>query len=71
LLAIPAPARRRPGLSFCGTAPTFLLVALLTVSGILVSLGLPNMLVPLNLGESAFEVEVQKAGSSLGQRSGL
>jgi hypothetical protein len=46
-------------------------MALLTVSGILVSLGLPNMLVSLNLGESAFEVEVQKAGSPLGQRSGL
>jgi hypothetical protein len=46
---------------------SFLLMTVLTVLGILVSLGLPNMLVARKLGESAFDVEVQKIASPLGQ----
>jgi hypothetical protein len=42
-------------------------VTVLTVLGILVSLGLPNMLVTRRLGESASDVEVQKTASPLGQ----
>jgi hypothetical protein len=46
-------------------------MTLLTVLGIPVSLDLPNMLATRKFGESAFDVEVQKAASPLGQRSGL
>jgi hypothetical protein len=49
---------------------SFLLMTLLMVVGILLSLGLPNMLVTRTLGESAFDVEVRKTASPLGQRSG-
>jgi predicted MFS family arabinose efflux permease len=49
---------------------SFLLMTLLVVVGILLSLGLPNMLVTRKLGESVFDVEVRKTASPLGQRSG-
>jgi MFS family permease len=49
---------------------SFLLMTLLMAVGILLSLGLPNMLVTRKLGESAFDVQVQKTASPLGQRSG-
>jgi MFS family permease len=48
---------------------SFLFVSALTVLGILLSLGLPNMLVTRKRGEAAHDDEVQKPASSLGQQS--
>jgi len=45
---------------------SFLLMTALTVLGILLSLGLPNMLATRKLSESGFDVEVQKTASPLG-----
>jgi hypothetical protein len=49
---------------------SFLLVSVLTVLGVLLSLGLPNLLVRRKFGHAANNGWVQKAASLLGQRSG-
>jgi predicted MFS family arabinose efflux permease len=49
---------------------SFLLATVLTVLGILLSLGLANMLVTRTLGKAGYDVEVQKITPRLGQRIG-
>jgi MFS family permease len=50
---------------------SFLLMTVLTVLGILLSLGLSNLLVTRKLGKPDYDIEVQKTASPLRQRSPL
>jgi hypothetical protein len=46
----------------------FLLVTVLTVLGVLLSLGLPNMLVTWKLGEDADDTDASVSGTSVPKR---